>query len=329
MANVAEDFIRFLKANFPDDYRRASGDSVPDDILTAIVSRHKWHYEIWKNVPEWIKSQNGDRVPSEVLNGNKTVKDYVAEEEKKKKEKEQAIEAGTSVLIVGYAMESAAVLSANARFRALLVDALQNGKLTPAQFQQWLATRQSDAEIIAKDWKENQPEKYLFHALKEISRDYQRVMKNGTESEKLGAQANIGYELSAKLAPLAEFMKTKEGRAQFAEYLRQTPQQAALRQMANSTPEVLNRFMSVMRDNGLKIEPANRSLVGATREELFDRLKKDYNTMQARLVPLVTREEPVIQNIRLKDLNADEKGYRIAEMALVSKMHRGLQKHYA
>ncbi len=44
-------------------------------------------------------------------------------------------------------------------------------------------TRKRDVEVIKRDWMENQPEKYAFHLIKEISR-YEKMLKNAkTEKE--------------------------------------------------------------------------------------------------------------------------------------------------
>ena len=80
MSVNSSDFERFLYANYPDDYRRATASNVPEDVLTAIVSRHSAHYDIWRRIPEWVKNRYQDRLPRELLNGNEQVKEFIKRE---------------------------------------------------------------------------------------------------------------------------------------------------------------------------------------------------------------------------------------------------------
>ena len=83
MGKIAEDFERLLYANYPDDYRRATAEDVSDDVITAILSRHEFHYEVWKRIPEWIRAEYRDDIPQEVLNGNIRVEAFVYDEYEK------------------------------------------------------------------------------------------------------------------------------------------------------------------------------------------------------------------------------------------------------
>ena len=49
MGKISSDFERFLYANYPDDYMRATAEDVPDDVITAILSRHNFHYGLSLN----------------------------------------------------------------------------------------------------------------------------------------------------------------------------------------------------------------------------------------------------------------------------------------
>ncbi len=80
MAVSSGDFERFLYANYPDDYRRATAADVPEDVLTAIVSRHSAHYAVWKNIPEWVKNRYLYILPRVFLNGNALVNYFVLKE---------------------------------------------------------------------------------------------------------------------------------------------------------------------------------------------------------------------------------------------------------
>ena len=60
MASKSSDFNRFLEANYPDDWLRFSQPDVKDDVVFSIISRYEKKYEIWKRIPEWIKSFYAD-----------------------------------------------------------------------------------------------------------------------------------------------------------------------------------------------------------------------------------------------------------------------------
>ena len=62
MASVSSDFERFLKANFPDDYRKVTDPDVKDDVLNAILSRREEDYKVWCRIPEWIKNEYADNL---------------------------------------------------------------------------------------------------------------------------------------------------------------------------------------------------------------------------------------------------------------------------
>lgn len=282
MAANINDFLRFLKANYPDDWRRATVDKVPDDVLEAILSKHKGHYEVWKRIPEWIKSKYGDILPPHVLNGNETVKDFVKNEELKK-EKEDKVATEIVMLPIGLSATAALSIQGNAALRMKLAEWARNGTLTPEQRDLWLASRMDDRDVIIQDWQKNQPEKYLMHVVKEINRYYKRIERNATGEELAKAKKSLAQDMNEQLSPLLAFMQSKEGRKKMAEYLKQTPQQAALKQLS---PEILDQFKAVMRDNGIGVKSGRTSLA--------DELKAAFNDKEKAIATLYKNKQSFI-----------------------------------
>ena len=69
MTEISEDFKRYLEANYPEDLLKITGADVKEDVITTILSKHERTYQIWKMVPEWIKTLYYDRLPQEVFSG--------------------------------------------------------------------------------------------------------------------------------------------------------------------------------------------------------------------------------------------------------------------
>ena len=149
MADCSNDFKRFLYANYPDDYRRATAENAPDDVVTTILSRHENHYKIWRDIPEWIKSRYRDIIPTEVLNGNENVRGFVEEEEQKlnqeEKETRELMDYTVTLLALGYAAETAAIMAANLEQRMLL---LKEAGKRPESYRGRLE-KQPDGEIYS------------------------------------------------------------------------------------------------------------------------------------------------------------------------------------
>ncbi len=271
MAVDSSDFVRFLYANYPDDYRKATASNVPEDVLTAIISRHASHYSIWNSIPEWVKDRYRDILPKEVLNGNIVVKEFIKQEEKnvKQEEKETAelLDFSVSLLALGYTAESVKTLGANRLLREQLLKAAKNGTLTDEQRAQWLLSRQSDRDTILQDWQTNQPEKYLVHLIKQMNRAEKRGQTNNPHLEQ-------------ELAQVLPLLKDKGNRKKLVEYLREKPQQAAL---GHLSPEVLGKFSSILKDCGINITPTKGTkgqAIEVSRESLVESLKKHFQWRQ-------------------------------------------------
>lgn len=271
------DFERFLYANYPDDYRRATADDVPDDVINAILSKHEKHYQIWRNIPEWIKNEYRDVLPPDVLNGNETVRDFVEEEQQKlaneEKETQQLLNYSVSLLALGYAAETVAVMVENRRKREALLAAAHGGALTDEQMKLWLQTRESDQQAIQKDWKENHAEKFIVHLFKEIDREKRRADKNGQTSQSFMKISQMENEAAQLLGGLSDMEQKKA----MVEYLREQPQQAALKRMS---PEVRQRFVDMLHKSGIAVEDKNMAQV--SRENLAQSLKKNFEDCRKR-----------------------------------------------
>lgn len=277
MANSMGDFERFLYANYPDDYRRATADDVPDDVINAILSKHERHYQIWKNIPEWIKNEYRDVLPPDVLNGNETVRDFVEAEQQKlaneEKETQQLLNYSVSLLALGYAAETVAVMVENRRQREALLAAAHGSALTDEQMKLWLQTRESDKQAIQKDWKENHAEKFIVHLFKEIDREKRRADRNGQTSQSFMKISQMENEVAQLLGGLSGIEQKKA----MVEYLREQPQQAALKRMS---PDVRQRFVDMLHKNGIAVEDKNMAQVN--RENLAQSLKKNFEDCRKR-----------------------------------------------
>lgn len=308
MSGVSNDFERFLYANYPDDYRRATAKDVPEDVLTAILSRHKAHYSIWKDIPEWIKDKYQDRLPREVLNGNEQVKQFVKNEEQQKKKDEKETSAlinySVSLLALGYAAETVKALAENRMRREELLRAAQGGELTEEQKLLWRQTRERDRDAIRRDWAENQPEKYLFHLFKEISRSKRRSEHSQTADDRHEAVSRMRRS-EQELEQLMEYFGDREARQRLASYLRQQPQQSALRHFS---PEMQAVFINKMRSLGIAVTPADRErpqMRMESHESLAESLRQNYRRS-------IEMEKAMRANYRRGNLSFSRKDMRAA-----------------
>lgn len=298
MSVNSSDFERFLYANYPDDYRRATASNVPEDVLTAIVSRHSAHYAVWRNIPEWIKNRYQDRLPRELLNGNEQVKDFIKKEEKltAKEEKEtiELLDFSVTMLALGYSAETVKAMMENRGLREKLLKAAEGGELSEEQKALWRQSRESDKAAIMRDWQANQPEKYLFHLIKEMNRSQKR-------GEKVNPQA---LEELSQMLPL---FGDKANRQKLVDYLRQKPQQAAL---GHLSPEVLGKFSGVLKECGINITPA-KTKGGETeisRDSLVASLKKHFQwrvKMEEMLKQQYAQRNIDFQNVSVHDVMND------------------------
>lgn len=281
MAVDSSDFERFLYANYPDDYRRATAKDVSEDVLTAIISRHNSHYAVWKSIPEWIKNKYNDILPREVLNGNMQTRDFVLKEthdqKKEEKDTEDLLDFSVTLLAMGYSAEAVKKFMENRQLREELLKAAQGGKLNAEQMEQWLATRLSDKETILRDWQGNQPEKYLFHLMKQMSRQQRKSDRADTAEGRAIALSEKASAEEELLQMLPFFSKDRKLQKDLVSYLRQPSQQGALKQMS---PEMQEMFMGFMQQCGIKVTPAKGKstdkVMNLSREGLMDSLKQNF-----------------------------------------------------
>lgn len=322
MANSMSDFERFLYANYPDDYRRATAEDVPDDVINAILSKHEKHYQIWRRIPEWIKDEYRDIIPTEVLNGNETVRDFVEEEHQKlaneEKETQQLLNYSVSLLALGYAAETVAVMVENRRQREALLAAAHGGPLSDEQMKLWLQTRESDQKAIRKDWQENHTEKFIVHLFKEIDREKRRMARNGESVDATLKISRMENEAAQLLAQFSDMDKKKA----MVEYLRGQPQQVALKRM---NPEVRQRFVDMLRKNGIAVEDKNFAQVN--RENLAQSLKRNFDDCRKRENILCTKYQ--YQNKTFDKVSARqvlEQAQNLNVSALVAARRAGRQE---
>jgi len=314
MADCSTDFERFLYANYPDDYRRATAKDVPDDVIEAILSKHARHYEIWRHIPEWIKDRYRDRLPRELLNGNETVKAFVEEEKhaKQQEEKETAdlIGFGTALLAAGFAAETVTVLVQNREEREKLAASARGGALSGELLARWLETRESDRLAIENDYKENQPEKYIFHLIKELSRVNKRGQRLQNNEEKNGLNVKSA-ELQQKLEEAFEGLGGKENIAKLYEYLKGKPQQAA---MYHLDADVQKMFFAKLKDKGISVTAnegkfMDEKEVKAGRESLIDSFKKSFlqkNQLEEIFESKEIKQDAFLTKIKERETRADK-----------------------
>ncbi len=261
MVEITSDFERFLFANFPDEYRRATVEGVEEDVITAIKSRLEREYQIWCSVPEWIKAEYRDNLPDEVINGNVTVKEFIADEIAENNPQmnsddvdlcsQVSTDMALSLLALGYSAETIARLNENRMERHRLEEVMAMGiLLTDEQKQQWAETRARDRDAIMEDWKTNQPEKYFMHILKDISKLENRRDRVSSDAE-LASLDMKEVALARELREFSMMFESPEGRQRFVNYFRDERQQAALSHMGDN---VIGLLVDVLGENGIRLE---------------------------------------------------------------------------
>ncbi len=287
MASFSEDFLRFLKANFPDDYRRASVDDVKEDVVNAITSRYAHRYSLWQQIPEWVKNRYADRIPTDVLNGNESPQMLVQKELGYYTEKpkiDDSVDIGVSLLAAGYSAAVTAQLAEQRAVRAKLLAESGGGLISQELLALLLESRQKDVSAIMTDWKDNQQEKYLLHIAKTLSREKKRLEHISEPAKQQEAKMEIAA-LEREMKTVAQALNEKEKAENMVSYLRQPAQQAALYHME---PEVLELFKKFVKKEGIKIEPnkertpqlelGNMSLTASLRND-FNRMVESHSIL--------------------------------------------------
>ena len=303
MAAFSEDFLRFLRANYPDEFRRASVNDVKEDVVNSIMSRHANHYAIWQRIPEWVKNRYADKIPVEVLSGLETPEDFTQKEIEHFTAPESirsaAVETAAMFLAIGFSSKSSAKLSEQRAYRAQLLDQAGDDGLTDAMMSLWLESRKTDMMTIENDWKTNQPEKYVLHLAKALSRKKISAQKAG------GADKQTTMEIAALERELGNYMQkfqSKKSKKSLVDYLRKPSRQSALYHLSS---EVLPLFAGLLSKQGIKIEAnpdkiQNMRLNSEQTGGLTNTLRGDFDKMVKRenlLVTAATQGEQLIKRI--------------------------------
>lgn len=193
MADIADDFLTFLKAYFPEDYGKVSRDNVSDSVVVSVMSKHKDRFNNWLKVPQTIRDEYFGRVPSDILRAAQTDNNLTVDEcrdiEDKRTyntpsyisdelgdgivlsddEKKTILNNAMNIMMKGYAFETAVRLSKNAAFRSRMEELEKQGEITHERHMQIRQdSRKDDKKSIKTDWANNQPEKLLINIIKKI-----------------------------------------------------------------------------------------------------------------------------------------------------------------
>ncbi len=334
MGKIAEDFERLLYANYPDDYRRATAEDVSDDVITAILSRHEFHYEVWKRIPEWIRAEYRDDIPQEVLNGNIRVEAFVydeyeklgpadpldAKEEKARDEKDAMFVANLTVafLAAGYTVESVNRLSENHSERRELLKQMAILGRTPELVAAYRANRESGKNIIAKEYDEN--EKLIHKKVMNLAREMSAVKRsaNGFDEQKY-------KELEEKLKEALAFVKDNpEAKTRVFEHLKDTVCQKRIYLLH---PEIRDKFISSMKDVGILITPNDGKprAFEINRDTLVEGLKKDFaerEKMEKILANKLAHKAVNFVNAKVKDVVGAIPDDKVDKLVMMNKGER-------
>ena len=260
MAEITDEFIMFLEKNYRSLYARVTAPNADKVTVDTIVSNMSDEFEIWKRIPQWIKNKYGDRIPKDVLNGVVPVKDYIVSEKQKEVDKGKKTSSdsnGTDLLdyslayiALGYSPKAAEGLANNKFKRNQMRNVMALGMaMTDEMRRDWHDTRQSDIDIMRKDWIENQPEKYLLHVVKECSRTEGKCENAATDQEKAKYAMRLS-QLRTEMRMIAERFSDMSQRRRLAGFLQQQNSQLA---MSRLRPGALSLFSDVLLEKGVMI----------------------------------------------------------------------------
>ncbi len=186
MAGYSSDFGRFIEANYPDDFSKISVSDVKEDVVNTIVMRYESKYDIWKRIPEWIKSYYGDRLPAEVFTWHEPYDKFQLDFERRMMgdfgndcykldafiyrsvlQDERACRKCSEALNKGYSTKASFELGYAKKESDDLFKA-EGGKVVSKEGRKKLRKiRQKVAKIIKDDWRENQPNRYALRMARE------------------------------------------------------------------------------------------------------------------------------------------------------------------
>ncbi len=333
MAVIENDFERFLYANYPIDYNRASVEGVKDDVIAAIKSKHSATYNKWKRIPEWIKNEYQDKLPTELLNGNVRVKDFVYDEiddlnqieeqdgsdalfdkfrinnkDRNRYKEHNNHKFVLNALALGYSAATVSELEKNRELRKT-VDNSPEGKEARRK------SRLSDKQAIDKDWKKNSNIKSLMHAVKEVSRAQQR--SDRTKSERIRVAS--GMKVTSGLREIDECLKnfdTPEKIQQLEDFLLRDDEQRALRHL---TIDLKETFFQILVDNGVHVEKFRKDV---TKDVLYTQIRADVNGFMFDKNQAIKAAQPFVSKVNQKgDSNSRLNNKEIKEQISFEKLY--------
>ncbi len=330
MGKITSDFERFLYANYPDDYRRATAEDVADDVITAILSKHHFHYDVWKDIPEWIRAEYRDNIPDEVLNGNVRVETFVyeeydkltyderdkAKEEKEKEARDVEFVANLTVafLVAGYSVGAVNRLAENHKERNEILKQMDIHGRTPELVAAYRATRESDIRTMEAEYdgNENLVHKKVLRNVKKLSR--MKRSKDGYDQEEY---KKVEKKLKQVMAYVAS---NPEARRKLEKHLNSPEARSALRHLA---PEVRDMFSSLMDSAGLlevmqqAMEKDRRAKASAKEIKSFEEVRAgDVEVLKKKMAQ--TPEKGVLRYAKvLSRMQKSKNGYDAKEYAVM------------
>lgn len=259
MADFSSQFLDFLKAYNSGAYTEVTSITPSDPKAAAalearkneIYAQYKEKEAIWESVPLAIRDRySGRPLPQDIMDAaargeidtlraleyDASLKTAEQARERVQQAKEEAkqwtdvtTDAALGVVVAaaaaGYAMDTCHTLAANRQLRdTLLAQTGGSHLMSPEEKNQWLASRQKDRDAIAKDWKENQPEKMLLHML--------GLHNRGKSDPKTFAR---------DIAELIQKIETKGRQHHLLEHLKNRRVQAKLRHLKPETLDILKK----------------------------------------------------------------------------------------
>ena len=203
MISKSVDFERFLEVNYPDAYRKVASEDVKEDVYYAIFSEYEVRYKKWLSIPQWIKDIYRDALPPDLMNGNVTVKDFVANleyvyfsdpspdytkvssgnfqmvvysEERRRAEYQEKVS-------LGYSSEHAKILVENKHTRACLCNLCR--PLTDGERKIWRESRKKDRHAIMESFKKDQPHKMVYHSIRQYDACIRKMREETSAKKKM------------------------------------------------------------------------------------------------------------------------------------------------
>lgn len=196
MAIISEDYDRFLEANYPDDWMKASVPDVKQDVINYIYSKTNSKYEVWKKIPEWIKVMFSDKLPEEVLRGNEPWDNFILHLEQTNYDynkvasivyntvikSEENVRYCNNVVDNGYSFECAVYLTEIYDERKKLWDSgeinTQEGK------EKWRKLGEKKIAVMEQDLREYRPERWVLRQIRLYDRNIRKSKMAKTEEER-------------------------------------------------------------------------------------------------------------------------------------------------